>query len=242
MIGTIMNALILRVLIFAGLVFFIPAGTACAEEKTFPNFNVAVTPPDAWSDVTASVHTTGLIVAYRDSAQNRIVMLLANENPAMIAEIDDHWVDGFERGMERSGGSKRASGHFITVQGCKSYERTGTRPVNGRSLSTVARAIPVRGRVYLVEAMRSDGKEAADDAEIHQFLESFRFLQPPPALLFGGKSAAYRTGYLIGQLMVAGLVIGGIALAIVFIRRPRQSQSWPPPPPPPPSVPPPLPK
>jgi hypothetical protein len=196
-----MNAHIRRVALLACALFFAVSATGrAATERVFANFNFAVTPPNSWEDVTAQKKQPGLIVAYRDPANMRLVMVAQMDMSGPVPVIDDQFIAGFERGAEKSGAGKRLTGHVITVQGINAYERTGMLTVQGRSVYTLARTIPIVGHAVNLTALRAGGA-AAEDPDIRHFLESFRFLTTPPHTSSAAYTAGAKMGYQIGLFL-----------------------------------------
>ncbi len=71
-----MNAHIRKVALLAcALLFATSAVGRSATEKVFQSYNIAVTVPDSWKDVTAERPQPGLIVAFRDPGNTRAVLV-----------------------------------------------------------------------------------------------------------------------------------------------------------------------
>lgn len=215
-------------------------GIAFAQERVFPDKNCAITPPVGWEEVEDLPAQAGFLALYANPKKTSILILLLDEKNTFNGELDERFVEGFEKGVESSGGGKKISGKFIEVEGIKSYERSGTLMVDGAEASTLMRAVPADGRFYHVQAMRYDGK-AEDDPEIRQGLESFRFLKTPapPRLNSGAYGKGYQIGYFIGKLLVPAililvvvLVLGGIGLGLFLVLRKKDKPGDSPPFPP----------
>ncbi|MEP6672190.1 MAG: hypothetical protein ABJF10_23710 [Chthoniobacter sp.] len=239
-----MNSPSLKIALLAGgLCLVFQATSRAGTEKQFPDYNFAVTVPDSWADRTSSMKQKGVVIAYGDPAHTRLIYVLTTTENPPTTEADASFAAGYEKGLERSGGSKRISSRFVEVHGIMSYERTGSMAPKGKSISTLARNIPIRGRFYAITAMRFDGGLAGEDAEIRSFVESFRFLTPPQRVL--DSSAAVRFGSFVSQSMLTIAAIIGVIMLIRHIsrsNRPPRPPPLPTAPPPPPKSPPPLPE
>jgi hypothetical protein len=180
-----------------------------------------------------------LVVAYSDPAKMRLVFVLANDEIRPSAEMNEKTAAEFEAGVAKSGGGTLVSSRFVKVGDILCYERIGSVAIKGKTVSNMSRNIPVRDRYYSITAMRFDGGDAGQDPEIRNFIESFRFLNPPARALAQPaartQSAAYKTGYFMGQLLMFAVVIVGIILLVRFVSKPKQRSG-------PPRNPPPLPK
>jgi hypothetical protein len=208
-----------------------------SKEAEFVGYNCAITPPDRWELLTNLPPQPGLIVAFRNSAQTSLLLVLVDERNKPDGPIDQRFVINFEKGVEQSGVGKRVSGRFIQVAGVKGYERVGTAVVNGRKASTITDVVAADDRFYSIQAMRFDG-EAGDDPEIRKALASFRFLTPPSLPMSRSNSAAYRFGYFVGAATGVVLIIAVVLVVVVVIiratKRPvsRRAPEIPPPLPP----------
>ncbi|MEI9895796.1 MAG: hypothetical protein WDN28_18425 [Chthoniobacter sp.] len=157
----------------------IATGACAGPEQQFPDYNFAITPPDGWVDITSTTHQKGLIVAFSAPDRSRAAFVLYDDRLTHPSELDDHFVEEFETASETSGLGKRLSSRFVLMQGIKCYERTGAPLVRGRIFSMISRTIPMQGRLFGLQGFRFTGGNADDDAEIRQFMESFRFLKLP---------------------------------------------------------------
>lgn len=227
--------------------FVLPVRGDAGREESFAGNNCAVTPPAGWQHLDG-INQPGCFASFCNADRSRIVLLMVHERGHPAAEFSDASVQAFEQGVTKAGGGDRMSGKFVEMAGYRAYERRGTLSGKGNRMSSLMIAMPTGDGIYLLEALASNG-DAGEDAEIRQTLGTFRFLRSPGP----PQSAAYRLGYLLGQIgfgaVAVGLVIGLIVWALVRSRSrtpvmpsgpyPYPSGSFPPPPPPPP--PPPLP-
>ncbi|MEP6669540.1 MAG: hypothetical protein ABJF10_10330 [Chthoniobacter sp.] len=240
-------------------VFLLAITTAAlaGEEKQYPEYNIAVTPPEGWQDITSAAPQKGLIVAFGSADRSRAAFVLYDDKLTNPGELDDRFVMEFENAAETSGLGKRISGRFVMVQGIKSYERTGSPLVRGKIFSMISRTVPTRGRFFGLQGFHFTGGDAGEDPEIRQFMESFRFLTPPPSMVAPDPETARKDaeikqavkrgqdfGRAMGALFVPLLVIGAIVGIIwVLMRRGKsrppqtKASSRPPPPPPLPTEP-----
>ncbi|MDR3404468.1 MAG: hypothetical protein P4L99_18350 [Chthoniobacter sp.] len=245
-------------------VFFLALATAAfaGSEKVYSEYNFAITPPDGWQDITATTPRQGLIAAFAAADGARAVFVLYDDRITNPGELDDHFVEEFENAAETAGMGKRLSGKFVSVQGIKSYERTGAPLVRGKIFSMISRTVPTRGRFFGLQGFRFTGGNADEDAEIHHFLDSFRFLTPPPSMVTPPPAAVKKeaeikaavkrgedVGKALSNVFVPAIIIGAIVGIIWLVARrgksrpPRapSSSPAPPPTPPPPSAPVPVP-
>jgi hypothetical protein len=231
------------------------AATFAEAEKEFREFNFAITPPVGWSKMPQAISKPGLCAAFGSPDKTGLFLVLRNDIEPPPGELDDRFVTQFENTTEETGGGKRLSGKFVFVQGIKSYERTGTPVVKGKTMSVLSRTIPVRGHFYDLQGFRWDGRNAAGDKEIRAVMDSFRFLAPPPLALAEPaapkRDADLKASYQRGQdtpkvlpaLFVFLFVVGGIVFVVARIgnmhsqRRLLEPQSPPFPPPAPPPLP-----
>ena len=88
--------------------------------------------------------------------------------------------------------------------------------MKGKHLSTVVLAIPTSDGLYGLEALGTKN-EVGDDEEVRQSFNTFRFLHPPGPPQ-SPQDAAYRAGYLFGQVFIPvailGLIVWGITKAV----------------------------
>jgi hypothetical protein len=185
------------------------AGSLFGEERDFPQYNFAIRLPDGWQLMTNLTERPGVIATFVDAAKIRQVVLLVYDHKAS-GSLDDRFVSEFERGMESSGAGKRVAGRFIEVCGIKSYERLGNVMADGKRATLLTQVIPVKGRLYLLQGLRIEGK-ASDDPEIRNCLATFRFMTPPVAQTGPtSEDASFRT------LLWAGFTLGIIAGIVIF--------------------------
>jgi hypothetical protein len=215
------------------------AATFAATEKEYPELNFAITPPDGWMDISDVIPKHG-VYAFSSSKKTSSFMVFRDDNDPP-AKLDDRFVTEFERGEKDAGNFKRLSDGFVFVQGIKSYERTGLVVARGRTVSMLSRVIPIQGHFYHLQGARWDGRNAGEDTEIRLFLESFRFLTPPPLATADpatpkwntGLGAVFHRGNDTANAMLARVTLTAIAAGIVFLvirRRRARSQQSPPPP------------
>lgn len=211
-----------KLVLLACALFFASCVTGhAAQEKVFPNSNAAITPPDSWTDVTAPTQQKGMLISFRDHENRRTVFMLEYEIKSPFAEVDDKFIANYEAGQTKAGNPKPISGRIITIQGIKAYERIGESTYNGRTFSTIQRVIPTEGRHLILSGMLMGGGVAAEDPEIRHFMESFRYLKPPPS----SPSDAYLAGYAVGFCGTFALIIGGI---VWLVRRSNKAPTPPP--------------
>jgi hypothetical protein len=185
----------------------------------------------------------GLLAVYADAKGHRSLDIVVKDGPAVV--WNESSISGFEEGMHDHTGGERTSGKVVEVAGIRSYEREGFLFVRGTRISTIQLCITADGKMFLLEAIRSDG-EVGDDTEIRQALSSFRFLRTPvqSAVPISPpfNMAAYEMGRKMGYLMGI-LVMLAVAAAIVYavVRSIRTTRSSRPLQVPRPQMPPPLP-
>jgi hypothetical protein len=212
--------------------FFAGICSLIAQEREFPQYNCAITPPPGWHERTNVSSQDAVRVLFMNPTRTRMLFLVIDDKHGPPGPMDDRYVAEFERGYERSSAGKRLSGKFIEVAGLKSYERLGTQVIKGKNASTIMRLIPIQGKSYNIEAMRFDGA-AGNDPEIRAALDSFRFITPPSP----PTRSAYETGYLIGRLTpIVMVVVAAIWGVLAIISRWRNSTRQKAPPPLPPNV------
>lgn len=204
--------------------FLLSACSVVAQEKTFPEYNCAITPPAGWHQMTNLPPQKVFCAGFRNSSETLLLMLIIADVHKLSGPLDDQTVDGIEKGLESSGMGKRDSGKFIEIAGIKSYERTGHVLAQGKNSSTITQMVLADGKLYSINAMRTDGS-ASDDPTIRAALGSFRFITPPSP----SPSATDRTAYTIGKYV--GIVLVG--LIGVVLRQRREKRQEPPPPLPP---------
>ena len=231
----------LKLWILALPVIFALAQNSFGQEREYPNYNFAITPPGGWDVISNLPPQKGLLTIFGNAERTRLIVLVALNAKSTDGPLDDHYVANFEKGLQDSGGGKLISGKFIEVQGFRSYERVGSLVQGQKHFSTLTRLIPVREQVYSLEVMRTDG-DATAAPEIQQSLASFRFLTPPKPPMSGAEAAGYRTGYVAGRLFrrlsipiaVGILLILGVVKLISSIRdkNERRKRATPPPLPP----------
>lgn len=228
------------------VLFVLPVRGVDGQEEAFADENCALTPPAGWRHLD-SMNQPGCFAAFGNADRSRIVLLFAHQRGRPAAEFGDAGVESFEQGVTKAGGGERLSGKFVEMAGYRAYERRGMLSAKGNQMSSLMIAMPTGDGIYLLEALAVGG-DAGEDAAIRQTLGTFRFLHPPGP----PQSAAYRLGYLLGQIgfavVVVGLVIGLVVRAITRNRSrvsaqpsgpyPFPSGSFPPPAPPPPPLPP----
>lgn len=211
------------------------ANHGLSQELKFPQYNCAIAPPDGWQPMTEAIGQPGLIAAFRNVPKTKLIMVLIDDQNKAPSILDERYVEEFEQGVQASGGGKPKSARFIEVAGVKSYERLGEASIEGQRASILLRAVPADGKIYALQGMRMDG-DAGEDSEIRQSLSSFRFITAPSTVTQSPQSpssAAYRAGYLFGQVIIIALVIAAGFAALRKVTRRKSGPTTPPTLPPP---------
>ena len=202
-----------RFKLFLFALFFAVTLQMRAEEQVFTNLNFALTPPDSWVTITNITKRPGMfLVAYVSPEGGRMLTLVIDSSRKPQGPLNDKFIEGFDQGVEQSGGGKRISGKFVEMGGVKAYERTANRVINGRQTSSVLYAMLTSERFYSIEGIAL--KNPADDEDLQKALASFRFLTPVHEPQEFQQSAAFRAGYIFGKYVIP---IGVVAVALSFI-------------------------
>jgi hypothetical protein len=202
--------------------FLFSAFSVIAQERTFPQYNCAVTPPTGWHELELPPQQA-FCAAFENASNTQLFMLIIDDKHKVAGEVDDRFISNFEKGVESSGAGKRLSGKFVDIAGLKGYERLGQATIKGREASTIMRVVPADERFYSLQAMRFDG-DVSDAPEIQEALATFRFITPPSPPPSRADRTAYRIGTYIAIIMAA--LIG----SIIRERKGRRQQTPPSPP------------
>jgi hypothetical protein len=204
-----------------------------AQERTYPDYNFAITPPEGWLVMSNFPPQKGVVTIFDNPGSTRLIMLVSIEEKKDSGILDDRFITNFEKGVESSGGGKRVSGKFIEVHGLKAYERLGGFLKGQQHVSTLTYLVLVNGRSYSFMGMRSDG--AANDAlDIQACFATFRFLTPPEPPKSSADSVAFQTGYVTGRVMVYVVLIIVACVVVASLRDKKSPPANSPPPSPPP--------
>ncbi|HSI12301.1 MAG TPA: hypothetical protein VK961_09670, partial [Chthoniobacter sp.] len=160
--------------------FVIPAVTFAGEMMKYTKQNFAISLPDTWEDVTDVNPSKGLIAFFLATDRKRMVLVFRDDKVPPAGELDERFMEEYEKSIGVTGGNKRLTGKLVFVQGVKSYERTGVGEWRQNSVSTWSRTIPAGDHFYLLRGMIWNGGKADEDPQIFESMDSFRFLTPPP--------------------------------------------------------------
>ncbi len=190
-----------------------------AQEKEFPAYNCAITPPAGWNKMEDFKVPQGFGTAFANADRTGILILMVDDPRRSASSMDDRFVSEFERGIVDSGGGERVSGGFIEIAGLKGYERYGRIATNGKSVSSMTRAVIAERRVFSVSGILVDG-DVSKDPSLQSAVASFRFLHPPDTSVSAEpeQSASYRAGVLVGRVLVIAMIVA-IVYKLVAARR-----------------------
>lgn len=193
---------------------------ASAQEKEFPAYNCAITPPAGWNTMEDFKAPQGFATAFANADRTGILILLVDDPRKSAGSMDERFVSEFERGIVDSGGGDRVSGGFIEIAGVKGYERFGRIVTNGKTVSSLTRAVIADRRVFSVSGILVDGDVSKDPA-LQSAVASFRFLHPPDTSVSAEPepTASYRAGVLVGRILVIALIVAIVYKLVTFRRK-----------------------
>ncbi|HWC60925.1 MAG TPA: hypothetical protein VHC44_14610, partial [Verrucomicrobiae bacterium] len=168
-------------------------GQEAAGERRFADKNFAIIPPDGWTEKAKSPGAAQPSVSFQSPSQRTLLMISMSDTKLPVV-MDGAFVAGFNYGFERSGGGKLVSGKFVEANGTRCYERIGELDVNGRTVTTFVRVVPLGTKFYALMAVSGEG-EADQMPEVRRSMDSFHFLVKMQS---EADSSAYKAGAIVG--------------------------------------------
>jgi hypothetical protein len=174
-------------------------------------------PSDHWHwDDQLSGEVTSSVRANKDvNARNTDMIFMASDDHGLRVNLvreklpwsmplDQKFVDGFEKGLSKSGQFVKRGGRFATFQGLPCYRFEGT--IGDRQ--TVVGKVFLANRCSYVLMVGGDGP-AGQEADHDAIMNGFAFLEPPlpPSADPSYDHIAYWAGRLVGACITAFIVL-----------------------------------
>ena len=167
---------------------------------------------------------------YVANEDGTIYMVLAQknafkENPTPTELMD--FYNGMEEGvLQEAGGGQLTNKSTFTINGFTGVEAQFTTPTRP-SLPAVKfmRILLVNNTAYTQNFWTSTEKEASSQESRQRFFASLRPSVQQTAAATGSRkdAASYKFGYVLGQLGMVALLIGGVVWVVRRFRRPRKT-------------------
>ncbi|MDX9982250.1 MAG: hypothetical protein RBU25_19675 [Lentisphaeria bacterium] len=175
-----------------------------AERREFAEYKCAITPPGPsfeWLDHSTIPHGAAFL-ANGDKAK---LVFLTFDNP-QGEQIDERFVQGFEKGMAEGGDIVKDSGRQMTFCGVPCYEMRAR--VVRESMPVIIRVFAANGVIYQLQLLGT-AVGGLEQSHLDRMFSAFEFVGTPelPTPKGGNNSASYKMGRLAGTCLLVALVL-----------------------------------
>jgi hypothetical protein len=159
-------------------------GTSRAGELLFPEKNFAITPPEAPGWQRPPKQPSGIILSLSTIDMGSSFTIEAIEfdaqilNASSIKDINAHF-DLSISGTEKTKKDKKEA-RQLTIHGMPAYEISGLVEIDGEKRNLVVQYILANKQLYVLSAL-TNRKSLSRDLQLEKILNSFRFINRPPA-------------------------------------------------------------
>jgi hypothetical protein len=195
-----------------------PINLMAADEstRTFTAQKCRFTLPGAdwtWID------TPGPDLVFMARNTTGFVINLAAKSAPQPAQVDQQFVNGFEKKFYQTGGLKKRGGQFLTYRGLPTYQATGT-VADGITSST--RVFFAHGLGYVLTVL-GEKEPVEDDPIFEKLMEGFEFTAQPQPPAESDYGRALNVSEWMGRIAGACIVVAIPLLVFQWVSRRRKT-------------------